>query len=113
MRSIGDEDPLSTARQALCFELIELFEEGGDVDDAAGADKVDFAGRVDQAGGQDMEVVGHVADDDGMAGVIAAGGAAAEVGACGEDVDKLAFALVAPLRAEDERDGHNGGKLGE
>lgn len=45
-----------------------------------------------------------IGDDDGMSGVVPACTACTDVGLSSEDVDELAFALVAPLRSE--HDGH-------
>lgn len=73
--------------------------------DAAAADDVE-AGRVDEARRQDVEVVGDAIGDDGVAGVVAALGAAAQLRVVGEDVDEFAFAFVAPLGAEHDGDGH-------
>ncbi len=42
-------------------------------------------------------------DDDGVAGVVAAGVAGDDVELLGEDVDDLAFAFVAPLGTKDYR----------
>lgn len=53
-----------------------------------------------------MEVIGGVVNHDGVTSIIASSCTAAESGALGEDVDKFAFAFVAPLRAEDKSSGH-------
>lgn len=92
--------------QAVLLERGELGEEAGDVDDAAAADDVDAA-RVDEARGQDVEVVRDAVGDNRVAGVVAALGAAAELGLVGEDVGELALAFVAPLGAEHHGDGHD------
>ena len=42
--------------------------------------------------------------DDGVPGVVAPGAPRADVEVGGEDVDELAFALVAPLRSEHDGD---------
>lgn len=104
MGAVADVDA-GVGGQALCVEGGELVEEAGHMHDAAAADEVD-AGRVDEARGQDVEVVGDAVDDDGVAGVVAALGAAAQPGRVGEDVGELALAFVAPLGAEDDGDGH-------
>jgi hypothetical protein len=95
--------------EAVLLERLELLEEARDVDDAAAADDVDAVG-VDKTGGQDVEVVGDAVGDDGVAGVVTALGAAADLRLVGEDVGELALAFVAPLGAEDNRDGHVGGE---
>lgn len=76
------------------------------MDDTAGADEVDFARRVDQTGGEDVEVVGDPVDDDGVAGIVPSGSSTHHRRRGGQDIDQLAFAFVAPLRAQDECDGH-------
>ena len=50
---------------------------------------------------QQRQLVGLVADDQRVAGVVAALEAHHHVGAAGEPVDDLALALVAPLGADD------------
>lgn len=94
--------------EALLVERLELLEEAGDVDNAAAADDVDAAG-VDEAGRQDVEVVCDAVDDNGVAGVVTALGAAAQLRLVSEDVGELAFAFVAPLGAEDNGGSHGGG----
>ena len=69
------------------------------MNNAAGADEVDFAGRIDEAGRENVEIVGDVANDDSMACIVAASGSTAEVRTGCEDIDKLAFALITPLRS--------------
>lgn len=107
MRSIRHEDALSAACKALCFELLELLEEGRNVYNAAGADEVDLAGRIDEPGREDVEIVGDVANNDGVARIVTACGATAEVCTSCEDIDELAFALVPPLGSKDERHRHD------
>ena len=51
--------------------------------------------------GSSDKLVGLVADDERVAGIVAALEAHDHVGAAGQPVDDLAFALVAPLRADD------------
>ena len=51
-----------------------------------------------------MEIVSRAIGNDGVAGVVATLGAAAEAAARGEDVDEFAFAFVAPDGAEDDGD---------
>ena len=53
------------------------------------------------AGRKQRQFVGLVADDERMAGIVAALEAGDDVGAAGEPVDDLALALVAPLAADD------------
>lgn len=75
------------------------------MDDAAASDDVN-ASWVDEARGQDVEVVGDTVGDNRVSSVIAALSAAAKLGFVGEDVGELALAFVAPLGAEDNGDRH-------
>lgn len=77
MRPVGDEDAFPTACETLCLELVKLFEKGWDMDDTAGANEVNFAGRVDEARGEDVEVIGDVANYDRVPGVVTAGSSTA------------------------------------
>lgn len=104
MGAVADEDALARV-EAVLLKSVELLEERGDVDDASGANEIDALG-VDQAGGQDVEVVGDTIGNDGVASIVAALGATAERGLGAEDVDELALALVTPLRATDDGGGH-------
>ena len=62
--------------------------------------------RREDAGGQQRELVGLAAGDDGVAGVGAAVVADDEVVLVGEEIDDLALGLVAPLQADDTGAGH-------
>ena len=55
---------------------------------------------ADDARGQQRQLVGLVADDERVAGIVAALEAHDDVGAAGQPVDDLALALVAPLAAD-------------
>ena len=57
-------------------------------------------GTAHDAGGDQRELVGVVADDQRMAGVMAALEAHDDIGALGQPVDDLALAFVAPLSAD-------------
>lgn len=94
----------------MLLEGLQFLEEARDVDDAAAADNIDAAG-VDEARGQDVEVIGDAVGNDGVSSIVTALGAAADLGFVGEDVGELALAFVAPLGAEDNGDGH--GAVGE
>jgi hypothetical protein len=101
--------------EPMLLEGLELLEEARHVDDAAAANDVDAVG-VDEARGQDVEVVGDAVGDNSVARVVTALGAAADLRLVGEDVGELALAFVAPLGTEDNRDGHDrdgggGGRL--
>ena len=69
------------------------------------------AGREDRrTAGEEVErerlldLLGADGDDDRVSSVVPAGAARADVEVGGEDVDELAFALVAPLRPEHDGD---------
>jgi hypothetical protein len=92
-----------TLARTLGLECLELLEEAGEVDDDAVAEEACAAG-VDEPGGEEVEREGAAVGDDRVSGVVPARAARADVGVGGEDVDELALALVAPLRAEDDGD---------
>lgn len=66
--AVGDEDALASVGQTLLLQGGQFLEEAGDMHDGAGADQVDALGG-DEARGEDVEVVGDVFVDDGVAGV--------------------------------------------
>lgn len=66
--AVGDENTLVGGGQALFLEGGQFLEEAGDVHDGSGADEVDTFGG-DEARREDMEVVGYVVVDDGVAGI--------------------------------------------
>ena len=71
--------------------------------DDAGADEIETS-WVDKAGGENMKIVGDAIGDDGVAGVVTALAAGAQIAGGAEDIDELAFAFIAPLSAK-----HDGG----
>ena len=82
-----------------------LVEQGLRVDDDAVADDRHDVGIQDAAGHQ-VQLEGLGADDDGVAGVVAALVAHDVADGLGQKVGRLAFALVAPLQADDHGGGH-------
>ena len=92
-------------QQALVLEVaaraqrVDLLDQRGRIDDDAVADDADLAG-VQHAGGHQMQDGLLVADDERVAGIVAALVAHDDVGVLGEDVDDLALAFVAPLSAD-------------
>ena len=62
--------------------------------------------RVEDAGGNQPQLVGLLADHQRVPGVVAALVAGDHVGPLGQQVDDLALALVAPLRADDDGQRH-------
>ena len=85
--------------------VVDLLDEKPRIDDAPGADDGDLP-LVEDPGGDVVELERLAVADDRVARVRAALVAADEVGALGEQVDDLALALVAPLRADDHGGGH-------
>ena len=99
----GDEDEAVRAEPAR-FELVDLRNQDSGVDDAARPDRADLA--ADDSRRDLPDLVRLLAHDDRVPGVGAALVAADEVGVPREQVDDLAFPLVAPLRADDHGRGH-------
>ena len=87
----GDRDPL-------VGELLDLRLERPRVEDDAVADHRERA--ADDPGRKQRELVGLLADDQGVARIVAALEANHAIGAAGQPIDDLALALVAPLAAD-------------
>ena len=75
------------------------------IDDDAIADYRQFAAAHD-AGGQQRQLVGHVADHQRVAGIVPALESHHDVGLFRQPVDDLALALVAPLGADNHHVRH-------
>src|SRR6266571_6528867 len=84
-------------------QLRDLAQQHDGVDHDAVADDAG-AVLVEDAGGHQLELELAMLGDDGVAGVVAALGADDHLGLRGEVVDDLAFALVAPLAADQDDD---------
>src|SRR4051812_17145387 len=56
-----------------------------------------------------MELQGDVVEDDGVAGVVAAGVTHDQIGVFSQDIDELALALVTPLHSDYDRGRHVAG----
>ena len=95
---VGDLQRLRGDRDALAGQLLDLGLERPGIEHDAVADHRERA--ADDARGQQRELVGLVADDQRVAGIVAALEADDEIGAAGQPVDDLALALVAPLAAD-------------
>ena len=78
---------------------VDLADEVPGIEHHAVADDAELA-RAHHARGQQRQLVGLVADDERVAGVVAALEAHDDVGALRQPVDDLALALVAPLGAD-------------
>ena len=84
---------------------VELLDEDAEVDHDAVADHRDAA-RGEDAAGEQVEGELLVADDDRVAGVVATVELHDVADSSTEQVGRLAFALVAPLGADDHDRGH-------
>ncbi len=98
--AIGNEE-LAVYREAGFAQLFDFVEKGLRVKHDAVADDALAAGAEDAAGDKLQDELAAV-DDDGVAGVVAAGVTGDDGEALGEDVDDFAFAFVAPLGSEDD-----------
>src|SRR4051812_25108689 len=88
MCPVGDVDAALGA-ESMLLQRLEFLEKARHVDDAAAANDV-YAVGVDETGGEDVEVVRDTVGDDGVAGIVAALGTAADLRFVGEDVSELA-----------------------
>ena len=104
--AVGDEE-LPVDGEAGVLESFDFGEEGHGIEDDAVADDA-FALWPEDAAGDELQDELFAGDDDGMAGVVAAGVAGDDVEALGQDVDDFAFALIAPLGTKN----HRGSALG-
>ena len=99
-RVVGELQGLRGNFDALGADRVDLVEQCPGIDDDAVADDRQFAGPH-HARGQQAQLVLDIADDDGVAGIVAALKADHDIGALRQPVDDLALALVAPLGADD------------
>ena len=90
---------------ALLFQLGDFAEQRVQVDHHAIADHRQLA-AAHHAGGQQRQLVCFTVDHQRMAGVVSALEADDDIGLLGQPVDDLAFAFVAPLRADNHHVGH-------
>ena len=105
-RILGDAQVLARDRHALRLQLVDLGDERPGIDDDAIADDAELAGAHD-ARREQRKLVGLIADDERVAGVVAALEAHHHIGALRQPVDDLALALIAPLGADDDDVGHD------
>mmetsp|Transcript_8732 Transcript_8732/g.19204 ORF Transcript_8732/g.19204 Transcript_8732/m.19204 type:complete len:224 (+) Transcript_8732:837-1508(+) len=106
---VADPDPFRDVFDAGRVEPFDLPQKRRQVDHHSVADDAHRL-RIQNARGDQVQFVlfsGGI--HDGVAGVGAAGDAAAHVVALGQNVHQLAFALVAPLGPEDDVDSERGG----
>ena len=93
------------ARDAPRLEHVDLVEQRRQIDDHTVGDHRDHV-VVQHAARHELERVPLVADDDGVPGVVPALVAHHVRVLLGEQVDDLRLALVTPLGADDDGDGH-------
>ncbi len=98
--------PQIATRDAPRLEHVDLVEQGRQIDDhTVGDHRYDVL--VQHTARHELEGVTLVADDDGVPGVVPALVAHDVRVLLGEQVDDLRLALVAPLGADDDGDGHS------
>src|SRR5207237_9546405 len=90
---------------AVSLEHVELLHQREQIHHGAGPDEIDRVG-IEDPGWDQMELEFTAIVDHGVSGVVAALEPDDEVRVLSEDVCDLAFAFVAPLRADDGGDGH-------
>jgi hypothetical protein len=95
---LGDLQIIRIDLDAALSQSIDLAHQMPRVDHDAIADDAELAG-AHHTGGQQRELEGLIADDEGVARVVAALEAHDDVSALRQPVDNLALALVAPLGA--------------
>ena len=95
---VGDLQRVRRDRDALLGQLLDLVLQRPGIEHDAVADHRQRA--ADDARGEQRQFVGLVADDQRVAGIVAALEADDDIGAAGQPVDDLALALVAPLAAD-------------
>ena len=98
-------DAQLVGRDAALAQHGHLVEQRPRVDHHAGPDDRRDV-RMQHAARHEVELEDLVADDHGVAGVVAALVAHDQRDAVGQQVGRLALALVAPLEAADDRRGH-------
>src|SRR6266849_1693786 len=105
VRSRADLNAIGRDADALRDEPIGFFKKGLRIDHHAVAQHAGLA-HVNDAGRQQMQHEGLIADLDRMSGIVAALIADHDVETLGEQIDNLALAFIAPL-GPDNRDNHS------
>ena len=98
------KDKVSTGRKetvlaikALLDDVLKLLEERGDMHNNTRTNKVSAVG-VDQTGGRGtLEIKGLAINNDGVTSVVTALTTSADINTVAEEINELAFTLVAPL----------------
>ena len=97
VRAVAQKEAAADGDAAL-FEVLDLAQQLGGVDDDAVADDADLVG-VEDAGGDEMELELAELVDDGMAGVVPCGVPGYDLRLFRQEVYDPALALVPPLAA--------------
>ena len=96
--------PTTTPRAS---QAVDFLQQAGRIEDHAGGDHALDLG-AENAAGDERELEGLAAGDDGMAGVGPALVADDDIVLLGEQIDDLALGLIAPLQSDDTRGRHCG-----
>ena len=103
--AVADFEICSVDGQALAAEFVDFCEQADGVHDDAVSDDAKFV-LPENAGGDEVQDVFVAPLDDGVAGVVAAGGAHHDIGVFGEHIDNFAFSFIAPLGTYNNDIGH-------
>ena len=103
--SLRDQDAARTTVHTP--PLLQFLVQRGRLDDDAVSDHAALV-RMQDSGRDQVQDVLALADDDGVAGVVASLVAGHDVKAFGDEVDDFPLAFVSPLRADDDGVGHGG-----
>jgi hypothetical protein len=101
---VGDVQDLRRDRDPLLAQPLDLGPQRPGIEDDSVAD--DGKGAADDSRGEQRELVGLLADDERVAGIVAALESRDDVGPARQPVDDLALPLVAPLDSDDGDVGH-------
>ena len=86
-------------KAAAFFQIVDLAEQRHRIDHRAVADHASLA-RMQRARGHQAQDVFLAVDDDRVRRIVAALEADDDIGVAGKQIDNLALALIAPLRAD-------------
>ena len=105
MRRFADEK-IAVRLDAELAEPVDFLHQAERVDDDAVADDAELAFAEDARRHQVQDIF-LFADEDGVAGVVAALSADDDIRPLGQHIDDFAFAFIAPLGAHENRIGHS------
>ena len=106
VRRLAQDEILRADLDADFFQSLNFLDEADRVNDHAIADDAQFALAQD-AGRHEVQDIFLPADENGVAGVVAAGVTDDDIRLLGEHINDFAFAFVAPLGANENRICHN------